>query len=79
MARLTPQAFLKDSNIYNYITDPQSILGDLLGDSSNWYAQEYNGTRHKYSEQEMLDTWDMILIHKNKNQIQQDKKNTTTI
>lgn len=44
-----------------------------MSDPENWLAQEYNGTRYKYTEQEMHDLWHMILVQKLKNENQQKK------
>lgn len=73
IAMQSPQAFRVGSNIWKYITNPKSILNDLMSDPENWLAQEYNGTRYKYTEQEMHDLWHMILVQKLKNENQQKK------
>lgn len=51
-----------DSRRWKYFADYYKTKEEYLADEEFWFAQEFEGKRHRYTDQELSSKWEIILL-----------------
>jgi hypothetical protein len=50
------------SRRWDYFADYSKSKNDYLADENFWFAQEFKGKRHRYTEKELNSSWEIVVL-----------------